>query len=725
MQRSTSLPSGTPLPAGKLLSQSPNPSLLNANPESELPELGRFVSLSLESFPCSPVEQTEPKIISLLQQIIETCRFDWCGLMTVTPEQSGLQTVLAAGRTGLAAPPADWGATVSQIPWTAENLLQGDIVCFSSLSELPPAAPDRRYYESLGIRSSLAVPIYVDGAVEFFMVACFVHDLHCWSKGSISQLRLLGEIFVNALLNGRQQGARQLSFEQLMAALSVTFINVRPEQVDREIVAALDQVRSFFRFDRLGLMTFSGEKRQVFVTHLSCGEGVAPVPENVDLSPLFPWTMAKLRQGEVVSFPALAALPAEAAADRTNWEMFGTKSHLNVPICVGGCCEHFVAASLLHAPRALEGDLVTRLRLLGEIFANALLRCKAEAAQQEKSVELQRLREKLQAETECVSSAERFPCRLEEIIGQSVAIAKTLALVEQVAPTNSTVLICGETGTGKELVAGAIHKLSARRNKPMVKVNCASLPSALVESELFGREKGAYTGALTRQAGRFELADGGTIFLDEIAEMSLELQAKLLRVLQEGQFERLGSTKTIEVDVRVIAATNRNLAEEVKKGRFREDLFYRLNVFQIVVPPLRERTGDIPLLVWAFVEELGKKMGKKITRISKQDMADLQAFPWPGNVRELRNVIEHAVIVSSGDRLQVRLPEDTPGQATRILTLEESEARHIREALRLTGWRIKGEGGAARLLGMNPSTLYSRMQKLGISNRPLKDEMSP
>jgi DNA-binding NtrC family response regulator len=220
------------------------------------------------------------------------------------------------------------------------------------------------------------------------------------------------------------------------------------------------------------------------------------------------------------------------------------------------------------------------------------------------------------------------------------------------------------------------------------------------------------------------VADGATLFLDEIAELSIDLQAKLLRVLQEGEFERLGCTKTIKVDVRVVTATNRNLSEEIKKGRFREDLYYRLNVFQIPIPPLRERLEDIPLLVWAFINEFGEKMGKKINRVSKQDMAALQSYHWPGNVRELRNVIEYAVIVSQGETLQLRQPESNGHQKNGILTLAEAEARQIRRALLQTGYRIKGEGGAAKLLGVNPSTLYSRMQKLGISNRNDKDEMS-
>ena len=338
--------------------------------------------------------------------------------------------------------------------------------------------------------------------------------------------------------------------------------------------------------------------------------------------------------------------------------------------------------------------------------------------------EIQRLKDKLQLEAEYLRSEIKISQRCEEIAGQSSAIIEVLKMVEQVAPTNSTVLICGETGTGKELVAHAIHNQSPRSGKLMVKVNCASLPSSLVESELFGREKGAYTGALTRQIGRFELADNSTIFLDEIAELSLELQAKLLRVLQEGEFERLGSPKTIQVDVRVIAATNRNLFEEVKKGNFREDLYYRLNVFPITVPPLRERREDIPLLVWTFINEFGEKMGKKINRIAKRDMTALQSYTWPGNIRELRNVIEHAVIISSRDDLNVRMPNSSREDMASLVTLEEAESRHILHVLRHSDWRIKGQGGAAELLGMNPSTLYSKMLRLKIPSRHIKDEIS-
>jgi transcriptional regulator with GAF, ATPase, and Fis domain len=272
----------------------------------------------------------------------------------------------------------------------------------------------------------------------------------------------------------------------------------------------------------------------------------------------------------------------------------------------------------------------------------------------------------------------------------------------------------GETGTGKELLARAIHNISARKARPMIKVNCAALPPTLIESELFGREKGAYTGALTKQKGRFEVADGSTIFLDEISELPLELQSKLLRVLQEGHFERLGSSKTIAVNVRIIAATNQNLSQAVQEGRFREDLYYRLNVFPITVPPLRERQEDIPTLVWAFVKEFEKTMAKRIKSIPRKSMQALQRYPWPGNVRELRNIIEQAMIISKDKVLNIRIPDMSDLITEPEIKLIDVERNHIVNILENTGWRIKGQNGAAKLLGLHPATLYSRMKRLGI-----------
>jgi len=305
----------------------------------------------------------------------------------------------------------------------------------------------------------------------------------------------------------------------------------------------------------------------------------------------------------------------------------------------------------------------------------------------------------------------------EEIVGTSPALKKVLKAIEQVAATNATVLVTGETGTGKELIARAIHNLSSRRQGMLVKVNCAAIPAGLIESELFGHEKGAFTGALARKTGRFELADKASIFLDEVGEIPLELQTKLLRVLQEGEFERLGSGKTMKVDVRVIAATNRDLDREVREGRFRSDLFYRLKVFPIQAPALRDRKQDIPLLVTYFIKKYAADLGKKIDSVPGPVMDALTRYDWPGNIRELEHVVERAIILSQGDRLELGDWLPKPGVTTdgRISTLDEAERIHILEVLERAGWKVSGKGGAAELLGLKPTTLEARMKKLDIA----------
>jgi transcriptional regulator with GAF, ATPase, and Fis domain len=359
------------------------------------------------------------------------------------------------------------------------------------------------------------------------------------------------------------------------------------------------------------------------------------------------------------------------------------------------------------------------------VRANELLMQKIEEIKSAKEslkgafAEIERLKDHLQAENLYLQKEIAQGYNFDEIIGQSDAISYVFFRIEQVAPQDATVLLLGETGTGKGVIARAIHKRSSRKDRPMITVNCTALPANLIESELFGREKGAFTGAHASQVGRFELADGGTIFLDEIGEMPMELQCKLLRVIQDGQFERLGSPRTIKVNVRIIAASNRNLEEEIQAGRFREDLFYRLNVFPITIPPLRYRKEDIPLLVNFFVAKFNKKIGKNIETISKKTLAALQEYDWPGNVRELESVIERAVITSRGAVLQVldrfenfRKTGDPAAQD--IHALADLERHHILRMLEKTGWRIEGKNGAAVLLGLNPSTLRARMRKHGI-----------
>jgi DNA-binding NtrC family response regulator len=341
----------------------------------------------------------------------------------------------------------------------------------------------------------------------------------------------------------------------------------------------------------------------------------------------------------------------------------------------------------------------------------------SEKALEERLREIEHLKERLQQENIYLHEEIKLLGEHTEIVGQSRAMQEVLGQAEKVAPMESTVLLIGETGTGKELLAREIHRMSGRKGRPLVTVNCASLPPTLIESELFGREKGAYTGALTKLVGRFEIADGSTLFLDEIGEFPFELQSKLLRVIETGDFERLGSTRNVHTDVRIIAATNRDLSREVAEGKFRRDLFYRLNVFPIIIPPLRDRPEDIPLMVWAFVKEFQKRMGKEIVSISKKSMEALQSYSWPGNVRELRNVIEHAMIVSSDKTLFIHAPKEPLSETSDARNLEDIERRHIVSVLEKKSWRVGGKGGAAEVLGLKRSTLYSKMKKLGI-HRP-------
>jgi formate hydrogenlyase transcriptional activator len=369
---------------------------------------------------------------------------------------------------------------------------------------------------------------------------------------------------------------------------------------------------------------------------------------------------------------------------------------------------------------AFDDEELRLLEILSAHLETAINNAQQSEALRQALAEVGRLKNRLQAEHVYLQEEITTTNHCGEIIGRSQTLQEVLRRVEQVAPTDATVLIQGETGTGKELIARAIHGRSRYRDRPLVKVNCATLPAGLVESELFGHEKGAFTGAVSRKIGRFELADGGTIFLDEIGELPLELQAKLLRVLQEGEFERVGGAHTITVNVRVIAATNRDLTTAVQAGSFRADLFYRLHVFPLTLPPLRERRNDIPLLLECFLATMAKKLGKTLTGLSDESMARVMGYAWPGNVRELQNVIERAAILASSslveidEALEKRLqPSNQPLPAA---TLEDVERAHIVRVLAESHDVIEGPRGAARILGLHPNTLRFRLQKLGIKH---------
>jgi PAS domain S-box-containing protein len=412
--------------------------------------------------------------------------------------------------------------------------------------------------------------------------------------------------------------------------------------------------------------------------------------------------------------PIYAAF-TDGAVHRVDDELFWCKDGTSIPV-------EYVSTPVRDESGKLIGAVVT--------FNDITERKRREEALQTALAEVKALKERLQAENVYLRQEIKVSHNFEEMIGDSPAMMKAKRLIEQVAATDATVLVLGETGVGKELFARAIHDLSSRKERPLVKVNCASLPSTLIESELFGHERGAFTGATAQRSGRFELADRGTIFLDEIGELPLELQAKLLRVIQEGEFERLGGTRTLKVDIRIVAATNRDLSKMVLTGDFRDDLYYRLNVFPVKVPPLRDRAGDIPQLVTHFVRKIAGKIGKQIDTIPEPVQAVLQQYTWPGNIRELANIIERAVILADGPALHVdelggRRPSDESVDASArsnsglgLGSLEQVERAHIASVLAQTDWRIAGDNGAAVILDLHPNTLRSRMKKLGLTKNP-------
>ena len=501
------------------------------------------------------------------------------------------------------------------------------------------------------------------------------------------------------------------SFEDLLTELSARFVNLPADRVDVQIEASQRLICERLRLDRSALWQLDGENRDRLL--LSHHAPTAPsMPVGTDGIQAFPWLAKRILSGEVVALSALDDLPAEAALDRHRLGEIGTLSTVLVPLSVGSSVFGCLTFAATREERAWPPTLVRRFRLVAQVFANALERKRADQALRWALEESQRLRDQLKQENLYLRH-EFKGLHGQGIFGQSEAIRRALAQAEQVASTGSTVLLLGETGSGKERFAAHIHELSPRRERPMVRVNCSAIPDALIESELFGREKGAYTGALSRQIGRFELADRSTIFLDEIGDLPADTQMKLLRVLEDRRIERLGSPRSVAVDVRIIAATNQNLEKAVRDGTFRQDLYYRLNVFPLTVPPLRERSEDIPVLVRSFVEEFAAVMGKRIESVPKTDMDALVRYPWPGNVRELRNVIERAMILTSGPVLRVDLPVVT-GASRVDDRLEAVECEHIQRVLGRTGWRVRGTGGAAEVLGMKPSTLESRMKKLGI-----------
>lgn len=620
----------------------------------------------------APSKELDAVVRDCLRQVLEVLHLDRSALLEVQQDHSrvilshawyapGAELLLE--RVNLA----------EQMPWSYEQLVGRDRTLLKTgVDSMPPEASlDRAAFVRLGIKTALAIPLSLDGRVHHILVVHATRKPVLLPLALVAQLRLLGEILVNAIERRDMLNALSISQQRLDMAAASASVGLWELDLETRALWATSIARAHFQFSEDQPITLEDVLAQVH-------------PEDRDLIAANIERARNLDQEVQVEY----RVPQHDGRDR--W--------------------------MISRGRIRQDRNKARLFLTG-VTSETTARKEMEQRLRQQVREINSLREQLEQENIVLRAEAGLDEETHRALGTSPAMQRVQAMIEQVAATGSTVLILGETGTGKELVAQAIHQRSDRGKRLMVTVNCGALPAALIESELFGRERGAFTGALSRQAGRFELAHGSTLFLDEIAEMPIETQSKLLRVLQDGTFERLGSPVNLKADVRIIAATNRNLEEEVDQGRFRRDLFYRLNVFPIVVPPLRERVEDIAMLVWRFVSEFGQSMGRKINKIARDDMARMETYDWPGNVRELRNVIERAMITSTGtvlDLSQLALASPVRSQPPATMTLEEIECRHIRETLKATRGKIKGRGGAAELLGLNPSTLYSRMRKLAI-----------
>ncbi len=621
-------------------------------------------------------------ICTALGNIRRSLRMDYCGFREALSDGLDNSFMLMYWEAGMRKEPL--AELISRCPWSFHRLLEKrQPIVIASLDEFPPAASlDRKYWEEMGSQSVLMLPISLEGHTNHYIYLSSRRPLS-WPPDLVRRLAFLGATIGKTILHKRAGQALRSAEAEIRA----------------------EQIRLRMTLEAAGMVTWEWNIPNGSITYhqnLSAivrGEAVAPYC-HLD---------SFLLEVHPEDRERLAQTLNRAVQQSSPWE-----------------CEYRTRMLdgtyrwILGRGKIVEVNEAKPVRILG-VSTDITERKREEQTLERAFLEIKKLKDKLQAETDYLKGEISELKDHGELIGRSKPFLKVLKEMEQVAATNASVVITGETGTGKEVIARRIHRLSRRGDRTMVCINCASLPAYLVESELFGREKGAYTGALTSQAGRFEIANGSTLFLDEVSDLPLEMQAKLLRVLQEGEFERLGSTKTLHSNVRIIAATNRDLRKAVAEGKFREDLFYRLNVYPIHVPPLRERPEDIPLLVKAFVAEFADRTGKTFERISEPAMQALKSYCWPGNVRELRNVIEHAVIVNEGSIFSIDFGSIGQSPSSEALTLERMEAAHIQTMLERASWRIKGCGGAAEMLGLKPSTLHSRMKKLGISGRLKKN----
>jgi len=619
--------------------------------------------------------------------------------------------------------PAQYRRGFDEMPWLLNRLKRGETVAVSRLADLPlEAASERERAHRNDIRSAIVFPLFVGGEMVGALGFVTILGEREWSPRLVERLRHVSEIVASAIHRRQAEEAlnRALAFESLVSRLSRDFVHLPADGVDSHVNEWLREIAEFLDMDLATVLQGSETPGVWRRSHQWLRSADDALPE-VQPEDAYPWgsdRVLRLRQAVAVSRPE--DLPPEAATDKEAFRRLGLRSLVSLPLVSAGEIKGALTLASFRHERAWPLDVVERLQVCADVVASALSRSRSELALQTALTENETLRQQLEAENlylrEEVDEAGDFG----EIVGQSVAIRAALQKADQVANTDTPVLLEGETGTGKELVARAIHARSRRAERALIAVNCAALPATLVESELFGHEKGAFTGATAAKPGRFELADGGTLFLDEIGELDPAVQAKLLRVLQDGEVQRLGATRPRKVMVRLVTATNRDLRVAMQEGRFRPDLFYRLSVFPIQLPALRERREDIPLLVWYFIQLRQRELGRSIERVPRAAMEALCAYDWPGNVRELQNVVDRALILSHGPVLRLEEALGLPAAAaderasTPSEALHDVERAHLVQVLERCQWTVEGPGQAADRLGLKPSTLRDRMRKLGL-----------
>lgn len=641
---------------------------------------------------------------------------------------SKLGKVLPSLRTWGAKPVNDYLNTDGPGEKASEYLRRNGLLIWNCIEDLKEFPQFQEHVKGVGALAGVFW-LYRDfGSHTHHLVMAKVKP-EVWPENTIECMEVIGGVFFNALY--RRQAEIEVGqlyrLQRVISNIAASLVHVHPDAAKLDINKALQQIGETTNADFCSFWYADKETEELTLDYKwSVDISVIPQTYSVNFAANYPWLTRCMKKEKLLHITNPENLPEKAKAEL---EKIGVQSLVLAPFKVAHGGRGYLGLGTVSVGfQHWSKDIVPQLSLVGSILANALVRRSMDSVLEQAHQQIQDLTCKISTENKLLLQEFDESNFDKSLVGKSHVFRTVLYQVDQVASTDSTVLLLGETGVGKGLVARRIHQQSGRSSKPLIILNCAALPPMLVESELFGHEKGAFTGAINRKIGRFELADCSTIFLDEVGDLPLDLQVKMLRVIQDHEFERVGSSITQTVDVRIISATNRNLDNLIEQGDFRADLYYRLGVFPIRVPSLRERRSDIPLLVWFFISELQSRLGKSFDAVSTQAMNRLTSYHWPGNIRELRNIVERAMILSQGTTLV--LGDWFPGSPSLTnelegKTIEEVEKFHITKILEECNWRIRGPDGAAEHLGLKRTTLQSRMKKLGIERPRAGLRVSP